>query len=958
MPCGGNEASFTSMIKYTAILLFLFFTLCAGAKESIDPVITPGFYSHDTQITITYDVTGTRLAELSDAFAWVWIPGKNADSKYNVNPASTDQAKTNNVKFIKSVVSGKTLFIITFITSSLFDSDISAEAQFGILLKGNDWNDGQTTDYVAKFWDGAFRLVLKSPTQRPFFGNDGDNVPIIAETPSAADYSLYIDDNLIDTQNDVTQYMYTHTLSQPSDYGTLKLVASEGGSNDEVVFQILSSASSPEVVRPESVKAGINYDPNDAAKVTLCLWAPQKTSVYATGDFSDWKILPEYLMKRDGEHFWIEVTDVTAGQEYAFQYLVDQSVYVADPYADKILDPDDRNIPVETYSGLIPYPAEALRDQWYLNRLAIFQTAQTPYNWKVTDFVKPKKEELVIYELLVRDFFSTEERNYQNLIDTLSYFKKLGINAIELMPVTEFNGNESWGYNPTFMFAPDKYYGTKNKMKEFIDKCHEQGIAVILDVVMNQQDLPNPYVLMYYDFASGKPTANSPWFNQKATHPYNVFFDLNHESTYTQEYLDTVNYYWIKEYKFDGYRFDLSKGFTQKNANGNVNTWGQYDASRIAILKRMADKIWGHSPDAYVILEHFADNDEEKELAEYKANEGKGMLLWGNYNNAYSQNALSSSGSDFSSIYHANRTWTVPHLIGYMESHDEERLMYRNLQTGKSSGTYNIKTLNTALDRLKAASLMFYTIPGPKMLWQFGELGYDQSINRCPDGSISDGCRVSPKPVHWNYRDDPQRYALYTHIAELLELRRTHDVFREGTATIQTGPSLVKQIGLKNLPYTPSPADASEMNVQLIANFDVVPKDGTIAFPHSGVWYEYYSNQSVQVSSSPHTVSLGPGEYRLYTDYPLKAEPVDPVTSVGGKEISPSLGLYPNPVEQILFVDEDGILSLSVYTVTGRNVEAPRLSDNSWSLAGVPKGLYIVEIKSAKGVKQGKIVKK
>jgi hypothetical protein len=242
------------------------------------------------------------------------------------------------------------------------------------------------------------------------------------------------------------------------------------------------------------------------------------------------------------------------------------------------------------------------------------------------------------------------------------------------------------------------------------------------------------------------------------------------------------------------------------------------------------------------------------------------------------------------------------------------------------------------------------------MLWQFGELGYDQSINRCPDGSISDGCRVSPKPVYWSYRDDPQRYALYNHIAELLKLRNTYDVFREGTTTIQTGSSLVKQIGLKNSPYTPSPADATEMNVQLIANFDVVAKDGTITFPHTGVWYEYYSNQSIQVSSSSHTVSLGPGEYELYTDYPLKDEPMDPVTGIE-EDISHHLRLYPNPVQQILFVDEEGILSLSIYTVTGSNVEAPRLSDNSWNLEGIPKGLYIVEIKSGRGVKQGKIVK-
>ena len=157
----------------------------------------------------------------------------------------------------------------------------------------------------------------------------------------------------------------------------------------------------------------------------------------------------------------------------------------------------------------------------------------------------------------------------------------------------------------------------------------------------------------------------------------------------------------------------------------------------------MADKIWEHSPDAYVILEHFADDTEEKELAEYRADEGKGMMLWGNYNGAYSQNTTGGGGADFSTINFSDRGWTVPHIIGYMESHDEERLMYRNLETGRSMGYYNIKNPSTALERVKAASLMFLTVPGPKMIWQFGELGYDQSINRC-EWKHHEGCRVSP----------------------------------------------------------------------------------------------------------------------------------------------------------------------------------------------------------------------
>lgn len=940
------------MIKKITLWISLVWPCIVSAQESLRPVISPWFFSADTEITVTYDVTGTSLVNLPEAFAWVWIPGKSIDSKYNVNPANADPVKTANVQFQKSTSNGKTLFSLTFLPSSLFDGDISSEEEFGILLKGNDWSNGQTTDYIAKFWDGTFQLQLVSPDVSPFFGLEGDQLLIQAEAPVASDFQLYINDNLVNAQNDVLEYTYTYLLDPTSNYATVKLTAANGSDKAETTFQIIFSMVSPAAVRPPGIIPGINYHQADKTKATLCLWAPSKTSAYVLGDFNDWEIQPEYLMQKDGEHFWLEIAGLQEGEEYAFQYLVDETVYVADPFADKILDPDDRDIPADTYPNLKPFPAPAIKQQWYFNRTSVLQTGQKSYTWTTQNFEKPAKEKLIIYELLVRDFFGDGEQNYQNLIDTLSYFKRLGVNAIELMPITEFNGNESWGYNPAFMFAPDKFYGTKDKLKEFIDRCHAEGIAVILDVVMNQQDIPNPFVLMYYDFGTGKPTAGSPWFNQEATHPFNVFFDLNHESAYTQQYLDTVNYYWIHEYRFDGYRFDLSKGFTQKNANGNVSAWGEYDASRVAILKRMADKIWEHTPDAYVILEHFADNAEEKELAEYRADEGKGMLLWGNHNGAYSQNSSGAAGADFSGVYHFNRNWSVPHVVAYMESHDEERLMYRNLQSGRSAGSYNVKTLDTALERMKAASLMLFTIPGPKMLWQFGELGYDESINRCENGTVDEGCRVSPKPVHWDYRENEQRHKLYQHIAELMKLRNTYPVFTVGTADIQDGDSFVKQIRLKNTPYTDSPTDGSQMNVTIVTNFDVIAHTVMLEFVHAGTWFEYYSGQPVAATGTSVSVTLRPGEYRLYTDVSIK----DPVTGIA-ETFDGAFSLYPNPVTDHFTVNADDIQQLTLYTLEGKELVVHQPSASTWSLLGLPAGMYIVKVQSRRGVMQTKLIK-
>ena len=89
----------------------------------------------------------------------------------------------------------------------------------------------------------------------------------------------------------------------------------------------------------------------------------------------------------------------------------------------------------------------------------------------------------------------------------------MGINAIEMMPVNEFEGNLSWGYNPDYYFAPDKYYGPANNMKQFVDNCHKKGIAVIMDIALNHSFGQAPMVQLYWDAVNSRPAANNPWFN-------------------------------------------------------------------------------------------------------------------------------------------------------------------------------------------------------------------------------------------------------------------------------------------------------------------------------------------------------------------------------------------------------------------------------------------------------------
>lgn len=953
------------------LLFGLFIVLFSYGATAQIVTTSPAVPSPSQSVTITINVEGTSLDNhawnnaTAPVWAWMWISqgcSSNCDAPTNINPATSpaqDAAKVTRISVNPDI------YQITITPTTFFNKPASELKEIGIKLKTRDWNENKQTDnnrFITL--SEGFAISLSQPSQTSFFVNAGESIPITANTNQAAAITIEVNGSQVAASSgNVTTFSYSHLVAETS--GTVEVVVKANNGVDPIKassFKYTLRSPTINQPRPTGVIDGINYR-TDLTKVILGLWAPGKTSVYVLGDFNNWELSSTYQMKKDGEHFWLEISGLTPGQEYAFRYLVNETVMIADPYADKILDPLDQYIPAATYPNLKTYPAKALTNLDYFNRVSVLQTGQQPYNWQVTSFQKPEKENMVIYELLIRDFFEGGDNNYQSLIDTIGYFKKLGINAIELMPIMEFNGNESWGYNPTFMFAPDKAYGTKNKLKEFIDVCHQNGIAVILDIAMNHQDTPNSYAMLDFDFSPGvfKPTAANKWFNVNATHPYSVFFDMNHESPYTKAYLDTVNHYWLNEYKVDGFRFDLSKGFTQNvKCGGSTSDEGciaTRDNTRIAILKRMADAIWEHTDDAIIILEHFADNSEEKELAEYRLNEGKGLMLWTNVTNAYAQNSMGyESNSDFSWINTNLRNWAAHHAVGYMESHDEERMMYRNLQNGRNVSGHNIKTVPVALKRIQAAATLFYTIPGPKMLWEFGELGYDYPINYCEDGSVNNQCRTYSKPVKWEYREDPARHAVYKHISDLLRLRNTYDVFTNGTPAISGGISLKKQMMLKNNPYTATPANAGEMNAVVAVNFDVTAQTLAVEFPHTGTWYEYYSNgTALNVSLATAAVQLKPGEYKIFTDVKIENS-----TIVTGNEsrIEVVVSLYPNPTSNMLRIETaETVRALKLTSMQGIAFMPKRIADDSWDVTGLAPGLYIAEVKTLTGSVKVKVIK-
>ena len=856
----------------------LFFLFLLVNFKALGQVTTQELFPNaENEITIIVDLKKAKdsratglLGKSSDVYLWSGAGATETGNAFQYQPSG----QTNfSAPFEKGKMTslGNDVWSIKLIPRSYFSVPSGTPiVKLGLLLKSGD-GKSQTEDFLLNLYTGSLGIKWLAPTEKFTLSEANKTINIRANFSAKSNAELRLGSTLIWSQTAADSVNVTYTLGAEQGKSYQFVLSLESGSvtyKDSV--QILTKPLVAIKDRPAGVKDGITYIGDH---VFLSLYAPQKSFVYAIGEFSNWKVNPTYLMNRtsDENRYWIDLGSFPSGQEVAYQYYVDGSLTVADPLADQILDPNnDVYISSKTYPNLKKYPAATS------GIVSVFSTGQKEYPWAVKNFVRPSQSKLNIYELLVRDFVA--DKRYVTVADSLPYLKKLGINALELMPVMEFTGNDSWGYNPIFYFAPDKAYGTKNDLKYLIDKCHENGIAVILDMVLNQADLENPYVKMYWD--GTKPTSTSPFFNVTATHPFSVFFDFNHESPHTQWLVDAVCQYWLTEYKMDGFRFDLSKGFTQINSGTNVDLWGKYDASRIKLWKRIFNQIRTYDSNAYVILEHFADNLEEKELGDY------GMMLWANAKFDMTK-IIQAYPTNYDWISYKKRGFTKPHLVNYIESHDEERLMVEIA----SSAARKVFSAGEKLDRMKMAAALFYSIPGPKMIWQFGELGYDVSIN-------SNG-RTGAKPLLWNYLQDKERVKLLGVYQQMANLRLSKSIFQTADFKLDVANEF-KQINLIE----------GNSQVLLIANSGPETLASTLTFPVTGKWYDYFTGKSFDVTNKNVPINLLSGEFHLFVNEAwnnknLNLVPWDvPNFQVLGtaKEIVMSLLVYPNPSPDVIHV--------------------------------------------------------
>jgi glycosidase len=916
--------------------------------------LNPTFPSQTDTVTITYDATqgNAALAGQSVVYAHMGLITSSSQSpsdwKYVIGEWGTPDpdvlmtnigdnkfTKTYDIADFHGIPPGETVLKLAFVFRTADGSVVGRDV------------DG--SDIFVDLFQGSYAAAIITPTFSPVVVEAGDTLEVQSSASVESNITLTINDNFFDSANNAKDLISRIPVD---DFGSGKFWVKMTASNGNEILTDSFYYVLPGDVNVEDPPAGIDEGVNalNDSTVVFYLYAPFKDYVYVIGDFNNWELDTAYFMNQseDGDYFWLTVSGLDPDKEYRFQYQIEEQLRIADVYSEKILDPwNDPFIDESTYPNLTPYPVGQTNDP-----VSTFIINKPVFDWDNSiDYQKPDKENLVIYELLLRDFL--DDHSYKGLRDTLDYLEKLGVTALNIMPFNEFEGNDSWGYNPSFYFAPDKYYGPAEELKKLIEECHRRDIAVIMDMVLNHSFGQSPMVRMYFDPAAGsfgQPTPENPWFNPVPKHDFNVGYDFNHESEKTKEFVDKVLSFWVTEYRIDGYRMDLSKGFTQVNSLGDVGKWGQRDDTRIAIWERIRDELWKVDSSTYIILEHFADNEEETILSDM------GFMIWGNCNGDY-RSAAKGSIKTLACPSYQRKNWNDPHLIGYMESHDEERVMYDVQNFGFSGDDYDTKDLKTSLKRAELAANFLFPIPGPKMIWQFGELGFDYSINTCEDLVVRDECRLSRKPIRWDYYDVPERKRIYDVYSELIRLKKEYEVFKTENYDIQTY-DFINTVTL----------DGAEMDVVVLGNFGLENTKARIPFPSSGTWYEFYTRDSILVEDSIN-LTMVPGEYRLYSTIKLPGIFNDTAPEIDERPPfqTADIKAYPNPFNgQITLgvtIDIRQIAVFQIFNIYGqkvwerRELLRPGYREIIWDGANsegqkLPSGQYILRVETVNGTKE------
>jgi 1,4-alpha-glucan branching enzyme len=318
----------------------------------------------------------------------------------------------------------------------------------------------------------------------------------------------------------------------------------------------------------------------DGCRFTV--WAPNADEVFVMGTFNDWN-KSSHPMQGSTEGIWsVEVSGAGPGDEYRYRIVTGgEEHFRIDPYA--------RQVTSSVGNAII---TPALPDA----NAAAFQI--------------PAHNQLVIYELHIGTFGKVEGQSgpgtLQGVRRRLAYLCELGINAVELMPLAEFAGGYSWGYNPSHIFAVESEYGTPEDLKAFVDEAHQHGIAVIKDVVYNHFG-PSDLDLWQFDGWGENDQGGIYFYNDwRASTPWGATRP-DYGRPEVREYIRDNALMWVQDFDMDGLRFDGSAYI--RNVHGQNNDPGSDLPDGWSLMQYVNEEVVKVKPNAILIAEDLKDND-------------------------------------------------------------------------------------------------------------------------------------------------------------------------------------------------------------------------------------------------------------------------------------------------------------------------------------------------------------
>ena len=535
----------------------------------------------------------------------------------------------------------------------------------------------------------------------------------------------------------------------------------------------------------------------------FAVWAPNAEEVFVIGTFNNWN-KTEHLMDRSPNGWWsIDVPGAKSGDEYRYRIINEGKEYLRiDPYA--------RRVTSSVGNAII--------------------TECRPEGRK-REFKSPPLNEMVIYELHIGTFgkpgMKTGPGDLEGAVDRLTYLRDLGINAIEVMPLSEFAGGYSWGYNPSHIFAVESDYGALCNFRDFVDEAHRLGIAVIVDVVYNHFG-PSDLDLWQFDGWSENDKGGIYFYNDwRAKTPWGETRP-DYGRSEVREYIRDNSIMWMQEFDVDGLRWDMTAFI--RNVNGQDNEPASDLPDGWGLMQWVNKEIRKYKPDAITVAEDLQNN---AYMTRAQQDGGAGFSTQWAAPFVHSvrealiaaEDASRDMGALRNAILHRYYLDAFERVI-YTESHDEvsngKSRVPEEVDPGKASSW-------AARKKSALGAVMVFTAPGIPMIFQGQEF-------------LEDDWFHDQDPIDWGKKE---RFAGILQLyKDLIALRLNRGGQTKGLTGQEVNVFYVNNND-KIIAYHRWDSGGPHDSVVVVANFSSHPcQDYMIPLPDAGEWIVIFNSDS------------------------------------------------------------------------------------------------------------------